>query len=242
MSDKKLVIIPTYDEKENIRTIIEAILALDVIFDILVVDDNSPDGTIEQVRLLQKEYPNRIFLEIRKSKMGLGTAYIHGFRWALERDYQYIFEMDADFSHNPKDLPRLYYECSKNDSDVAIGSRYIKGVNVINWPFYRILLSYGASFYVRIITGMTLKDPTAGFICYRRKVLEAIDFDKIRFVGYAFQVEMKYKAFIRKFKITEISIIFTDRLQGKSKMNGSIIKEAVWGVFTMRLRHLFNKE
>lgn len=239
---EKLVIIPTYNEIENIRAIIMDVLSLSEAFDILIVDDNSPDGTADEVRKLQIEFENRVFLEVRKEKTGLGTAYIHGFKWALERNYQYIFEMDADFSHNPKDLLRLYAECHVNGSDVAIGSRYVKGVNVINWPLQRILLSYGASLYVRLITRMKIKDPTAGFICYRRSVIEAIDFDKIQFVGYAFQIETKYKAFVRKFKISEVPIIFIDRAKGKSKMNGRIIKEAVWGVIMMRLKYLFDKE
>lgn len=239
---EKLVIIPTYNEIENIRAIIIDVLSLSEAFDILIVDDNSPDGTADEVRKLQIEFENRVFLEVRKEKTGLGTAYIHGFKWALERNYQYIFEMDADFSHNPKDLLRLYTECHVNGSDVAIGSRYIKGVNVVNWPLQRILLSYGASLYVRLITRMKIKDPTAGFICYRRSVIEAIDFDKIQFVGYAFQIETKYKAFVRKFKISEVPIIFIDRAKGKSKMNGRIIKEAVWGVIMMRLKYLFDKE
>lgn len=239
---EKLVIIPTYNEIENIRAIIVDVLSLPETFDILVVDDNSPDGTADEVRKLQIEFENRVFLEVRKEKTGLGTAYIHGFKWALERNYQYIFEMDADFSHNPKDLLRLFVECHINGSDIAIGSRYIKGVNVVNWPLQRILLSYGASLYVRLITRMKVKDPTAGFICYRRSVIEAIDFDKIQFVGYAFQIETKYKAFVRKFKISEIPIIFIDRAKGKSKMNGRIIKEAVWGVISMRLKHLLSKE
>lgn len=239
---EKLVIIPTYNEIENIRAIIIDVFSLSEAFDILIVDDNSPDGTADEVRKLQIEFENRVFLEVRKEKTGLGTAYIHGFKWALERNYQYIFEMDADFSHNPKDLLRLYTECHVNGSDVAIGSRYIKGVNVVNWPLQRILLSYGASLYVRLITRMKIKDPTAGFICYRRSVIEAIDFDKIQFVGYAFQIETKYKAFVRKFKISEVPIIFIDRAKGKSKMNGRIIKEAVWGVIMMRLKYLFDKE
>lgn len=239
---EKLVIIPTYNEIENIRAIILAVLELAEPFDILIVDDNSPDGTAHEVRQLQALYPNSVFLEVRQEKTGLGTAYIHGFKWALARNYEYIFEMDADFSHNPQDLLRLYNECHQNGSDVAIGSRYIKGVNVVNWPLPRILLSYGASWYVRFITRMKIKDPTAGFICYRRAVIQAIDFDKIQFVGYAFQIEMKYKAFIRKFKISEVPIIFIDRAKGKSKMNGGIIKEAIWGVIKMRIKNLLNKE
>lgn len=234
-----LVIIPTYNEIENIETIIRAVFEQSERFHILVVDDNSPDGTSEKVCELQKIFPKKLFLEVRTEKKGLGTAYIHGFKWGLSRNYEYIFEMDADFSHNPADLLRLYDECFKNGSDMAIGSRYIKGVNVVNWPLSRILLSYGASLYVKIITGMKIHDPTAGFICYSRKVIEAIDLDKVEFVGYAFQIEMKYKAYLKKFKITEIPIVFTDRTKGKSKMNGSIIKEAIWGVIAMKLRNFF---
>lgn len=242
LTTRNIVIIPTYNEIENIRAIIESVLQLPIVFDILIVDDNSPDGTAQEVKELQKKHSNRIFLEIRQEKKGLGTAYIHGFKWALKHHYEYIFEMDADFSHNPNDLCKLYEECYQNGSDVAIGSRYIKGVNVVNWPLERILLSYGASIYVRVITQMAIKDPTAGFVCYHRRVIESIDFDKIRFVGYAFQIEMKYKAHIRNFKITEIPIIFTDRAKGKSKMNGSIIKEAIWGVIIMRLRNIIGNE
>ena len=204
-------------------------------FHILIVDDNSPDGTAEKVRALQLLYPSRLFLEVRTEKKGLGTAYIHGFQWALARDYEYIFEMDADFSHNPDDLLRLYEACTQG-SDVAIGSRYVKGVNVVNWPLQRILLSYGASIYVRFFTGMRIKDPTAGFVCYKRRVLEAINLNSIRFVGYAFQIEMKYRAYLQGFAITEVPIIFTDRTKGKSKMNKSIIREAVFGVIAMRFK------
>ncbi|GET44787.1 polyprenol monophosphomannose synthase [Capnocytophaga felis] len=234
-----LVIIPTYNEIENIEAIIRAVFEQSERFHILVVDDNSPDGTSEKVRELQTFFPERLFLEVRTEKKGLGTAYIHGFQWALQHNYEYIFEMDADFSHNPADLLRLYEECAKNGSDMAIGSRYIRGVNVVNWPLSRILLSYGASLYVKIITGMKIHDPTAGFICYSRKVIEAIELDKVEFVGYAFQIEMKYKAYLKNFKITEVPIIFTDRAKGKSKMNGSIIKEAIWGVIAMKLRNIF---
>lgn len=238
-----LVIIPTYNEIENIEPIIKAVLEQSSLFDILIVDDNSPDGTGQKVRELQVLYPKRLHLTVREKKAGLGTAYIHGFLWGLESDkkYKFFFEMDADFSHNPSDLLRLYQECKDNGADVAIGSRYIRGVNVVNWPLRRVLLSYGASFYVRMITGMEVKDPTAGFICYRREVLEKIDFNKIKFVGYAFQIEMKYKAYIHQFRISEVSIIFTDRTRGKSKMNASIIKEAVLGVLVMRVRHLFGR-
>ncbi|MFJ1261401.1 polyprenol monophosphomannose synthase [Capnocytophaga canis] len=234
-----LVIIPTYNEIENIEAIIKAVFDQSGKFHILIVDDNSPDGTSQKVRELQQIFSERLFLEVRTEKKGLGTAYIHGFKWALRRNYDYIFEMDADFSHNPADLLRLYTECTQNGSDVAIGSRYVKGVNVVNWPLSRILLSYGASLYVKIITGMKIHDPTAGFVCYSRKVIESIDLDGIEFVGYAFQIEMKYKTYIKKFKISEVPIIFTDRVRGKSKMNGNIIKEAIWGVIAMKLRNIF---
>ena len=230
-----LIVIPTYNEIENIEAIIKAVFAQNEGFHILIVDDNSPDGTAKKVQELQGEYPNRLFLEIRTEKKGLGTAYIHGFKWALARNYEYIFEMDADFSHNPADLLRLYEAC-ENGADVAIGSRYVKGVNVVNWPLARILLSYGASIYVRVITGMKIKDPTAGFVCYRRRVLEAIELDTVRFVGYAFQIEMKYRAYLKKFRIEEVPIIFTDRTKGKSKMNKSIIREAIFGVIAMRFK------
>ncbi|MBT8280360.1 MAG: polyprenol monophosphomannose synthase [Muriicola sp.] len=235
-----LVIIPSYNEIENIEAIIEAVFELQKDFHVLVVDDNSPDGTGNAVRTLQKKYEGKLFLEERIEKSGLGTAYIHGFKWALQREYLFIFEMDADFSHRPTDLPRLYRACV-NGADVVVGSRYKKGVNVVNWPLYRILLSYGASFYVKIITGMRVHDPTAGFVCYRRKVLEALDLDSVKFIGYAFQIEMKYRAYLKKFKIEEVSIIFTDREKGKSKMSSSIIWEAVFGVISMRIRSLFNR-
>lgn len=235
-----LVIIPSYNEIENIEAIIEAVFELQKDFHVLVVDDNSPDGTGNAVRGLQKKYEGKLFLEERIEKSGLGTAYIHGFKWALERDYLFIFEMDADFSHRPTDLPRLYRACV-NGADVVVGSRYKKGVNVVNWPLYRVLLSYGASFYVKIITGMRVHDPTAGFVCYRRSVLEALDLDSVKFIGYAFQIEMKYRAYLKKFKIVEVSIIFTDREKGKSKMSSSIIWEAVFGVISMRLRSFFNR-
>ena len=230
-----LIVIPTYNEIENIEAIIRAVFAQNEGFHILIVDDNSPDDTAKKVQELQGEYPNRLFLEIRTEKKGLGTAYIHGFKWALARNYEYIFEMDADFSHNPADLLRLYEAC-ENGADVAIGSRYVKGVNVVNWPLARILLSYGASIYVRVITGMKIKDPTAGFVCYRRRVLEAIELDTVSFVGYAFQIEMKYRAYLKKFRIEEVPIIFTDRTKGKSKMNKSIIREAIFGVIAMRFK------
>jgi len=235
-----LVIIPSYNEIENIEAIIDAVFELQKDFHVLVVDDNSPDGTAEVVKALREKYEGKLFLEVRKEKSGLGTAYIHGFKWALEREYEYIFEMDADFSHRPSDLLRLYRACV-NGADVVVGSRYKKGVNVVNWPLYRILLSYGASFYVKIITGMRVHDPTAGFVCYRRLVLESLDLDEVKFIGYAFQIEMKYRAYLKKFKIEEVSIIFTDREKGKSKMSTSIIWEAVFGVISMRMRSLFKR-
>lgn len=236
-----LVIIPTYNEIENIEAIVKAVLQLKKEFHVLVVDDNSPDGTAEAVRKVQREFPAQVFLEVRKEKSGLGTAYIHGFKWALAKDYGYIFEMDADFSHRPADLSRLHRACV-NGADVAVGSRYKKGVNVVNWPLARILLSYGASFYVKFITGMKVHDPTAGFVCYRRRVLEEIDLDRVRFIGYAFQIEMKFRAYLKGFKIEEVSIIFTDRAQGKSKMNSAIIREAIFGVFAMKWRSIFHKK
>lgn len=236
-----IVIIPTYNEIENIEAIILAVFAQDKIFDVLVVDDSSPDLTGERVMALQKEFPDRLFLLQRKDKTGLGTAYIDGFKWCLQRDYEYVFEMDADFSHDPKDLVKLYNACAKGDADVAIGSRYITGVNVVNWPMNRILLSYFASKYVRLVTRMNIQDTTAGFICYKRKVLETINLDAIKFVGYAFQIEMKFKAFIKNFKIVEVPVIFTDRAKGKSKMSGNIISEAVFGVINMKFKSLLRK-
>lgn len=239
MSDS-LVIIPTFNEIDNIEAIITAVFDLRKEFHVLIVDDNSPDGTGNAVKRLQEQFEDRLFLEVRKGKSGLGTAYIHGFKWALEREYEYIFEMDADFSHNPTDLERLY-RAAANGADVVVGSRYKKGVNVVNWPLYRVLLSYGASFYVKLITGMKVHDPTAGFVCYRREVLSAIKLDSVRFIGYAFQIEMKFRAHLKKFKIEEISIIFRDREKGKSKMSGSIIGEAIFGVLKMKLSSLFRK-
>ena len=236
-----LVIIPTFNEIENIEPIIHSVFALEGDFHILVVDDNSPDGTAEVVTTLQERYSDRLFLEVRHGKSGLGTAYIHGFKWAIERKYEYIFEMDADFSHAPSDLIRLRQACI-DGADVAVGSRYKKGINVVNWPLHRILLSYGASFYVKLITGMKVHDPTAGFVCYRRKVLETINLDSIKFIGYAFQIEMKFRAHLQKYKIEEVPIIFTDRIRGKSKMSASIINEAVFGVVQMKLRSLFHKK
>lgn len=235
-----IVIIPTYNEIENIEAIIRAVFSLPKEFHVLIVDDNSPDETGACVRGLQEEFKGKLFLETRTEKSGLGTAYIHGFKWAIKRSYDYIFEMDADFSHTPSDLLRLQRACI-NGADVAVGSRYKKGVNVVNWPLYRVLLSYGASVYVKVITGMRVHDPTAGFVCYKRKVLESIDLDSVRFVGYAFQIEMKFRAYLKKFKIEEVSIIFRDREYGKSKMSSSIISEAIWGVFVMKLRSLFFK-
>lgn len=236
-----VVIIPTYNEIENIETIIRAVFNQDKDFDILVVDDNSPDLTALKVKELQSEFSEHLFLEIREEKSGLGTAYIHGFKWCLEKGYHYIFEMDADFSHNPKDLIRLYNTCSGDGADVAIGSRYIKGVNVVNWPLGRVILSYMASIYVRLITGMKIRDTTAGFVCYKREVLGTLDLDSIKFVGYAFQIEMKFKAYLKRYKIVEIPVIFTDRTKGESKLSGSIISEAIFGVISMKFKSLFSK-
>lgn len=236
-----IVIIPTYNEIENIEAIIRAVFDLNSQFDVLIVDDNSPDLTALKVKEIQNDFPDRLFLEERQEKSGLGTAYIHGFKWCLGRSYEYIFEMDADFSHNPKDLERLYSACAKDGADVAIGSRYVKGVNVVNWPLSRVLLSYMASLYVRMITGMRIYDPTAGFICYKRKVLETINLDEIKFVGYAFQIEMKYKSYLKKFNIKEVPIIFTDRVKGESKLSGGIISEAIFGVIKMKFKSLFGK-
>jgi len=236
-----LVIIPTYNEKENIEAIIRAVFSLKNDFAILVVDDNSPDGTATIVKKLQIEFPHRLFIENRKEKQGLGVAYIHGFKCALAAGYEYIIEMDADFSHDPKDLPRLYKACKEEGNDVSVGSRYVEGISVVNWDIKRILLSYFASKYVRLITRMPVNDTTAGYVCYTRKVLEAIDLDKIRFVGYAFQIEMKFKAWKHGFTIKEVSVIFTDRIRGKSKMSGSIISEAVFGVIRMTLEGLPKK-
>lgn len=240
MSDA-IVIIPTFNEIENIEDIIRAIFSLEKPFDILVVDDNSPDLTSLKVKELQDQFKSRLFLETRLEKAGLGTAYIHGFKWCLYNEYNYIFEMDADFSHNPKDLIKLYNECHINNADVSIGSRYVKGVNVVNWPMGRVLLSYLASIYVRVITGMKIHDTTAGFVCYKRHVLEQIDLDKIKFIGYAFQIEMKFKAYLKKFKIVEIPVVFTDRTKGESKMSGSIISEAIFGVISMKFNSLFGR-
>ncbi len=233
-----LVVIPTYNEKENIERIIRKVFSLEKEFDVLIVEDNSPDGTAGIVRSLMQEFPGRLHMEERKGKLGLGTAYIHGFKWALQREYEYIFEMDADFSHNPDDLLRLYDACANQGADVAIGSRYIKGVNVVNWPMGRVLMSYFASYYVRMVTRMKIMDTTAGFKCYRRRLLQTIDFSKIKFTGYAFQIEMKYTAWKLGFKIIEVPIIFTDRTEGQSKMSRGIFREAILGVIQLRFKRI----
>ena len=236
-----LIIIPTFNESENIEKLLRNVFSLQRIFSVLVVDDGSPDGTAQIVERLMGEYPEQLHLLSRPTKSGLGGAYIAGFKWALKRDFDLIFEMDADFSHNPNDLIRLYNCCAKEGYDMAIGSRYITGVNVVNWPMSRVLLSWGASKYVQWVTGMGIKDTTAGFVCYRRKVLESMNLSKIRFVGYAFQIEMKYKAYLKSFKIKEIPVIFTDRTRGTSKMSKGIIAEAIFGVLNMRFKKLFNR-
>jgi dolichol-phosphate mannosyltransferase len=233
-----LVIIPTYNEKENIEKIIRKVFSLSYAFDLLIIDDGSPDGTATIVKNLQTEFPGQLHLEERSGKLGLGTAYIHGFKWALERNFEYIFEMDADFSHNPDDLIRLREACV-NGADLAIGSRYVKGVNVVNWPMGRVLMSYFASMYVRIITRINIQDATAGFKCYRRKVLETIPMDKIKFVGYAFQIEMKFTAIKYGFNVVEVPIIFTDRTEGTSKMSTRIFREAFLGVIQMKVNSWF---
>lgn len=239
--EKRLVIIPTYNEIENIEDILRAVFSLTLSFHILVVDDNSPDGTATKVQALQQEFPASLFLEQRQEKSGLGTAYIHGFKWALARDYKYIFEMDADFSHNPEDLKKLYHACTEGEADLAIGSRYCSGINVINWPMDRVLLSWTASKYVKLITGLKIHDATAGFVCYKRQVLEQIDLEKIQFVGYAFQIEMKFKTKLLGYKIKEIPIIFTNRTKGTSKMSSGIFSEAFFGVIKMKIKSLFTK-
>lgn len=236
---EKLIIIPTYNERENIARMLEEIFSLGAAYHVLVVDDGSPDGTGGIVRSLQPRYAGALFLEERSGKLGLGTAYIHGFRWALERNYAYIFEMDADFSHHPADAERLYEACRSDRADVAIGSRYVRGGKTENWPWDRNILSYGASLYVRLLTGMPVRDSTAGFICYRREVLEAINFDRIQFVGYAFQIEMKFTAWKLGFRVVEIPITFTDRQHGQSKMSKGIIKEGVLGVLKIQWQSLF---
>ncbi len=235
-----IVIIPTYNEKENIESLISVISSLPIEFDILVIDDNSPDGTATLVKKMQDSFRNLHLIE-REGKFGLGTAYIAGFKWALERDYMFICEMDADFSHNPQDLVRLYTACTEEGADLAIGSRYISGVNVVNWPLFRVLMSYSASIYVRIITGMKIMDTTAGFKCYRREVLQSIKPDHIKSVGYGFQIEMKYTAWKLGYRIVEVPIIFTDRRFGASKMTGGIFNEALWGVLKMKIRSMFTK-
>jgi dolichol-phosphate mannosyltransferase len=237
---KALVVIPTYNEYENMERLLRNIFSLQREFDVLVVDDNSPDGTSGVVKSLVKDFQDQLFLLERTGKLGLGSAYIAGFKWALERDYEYIFEMDADFSHNPNDLIRLYNTCDRDGFDMAVGSRYVTGVNVVNWPMSRVLMSWLASKYVRFITGMKIYDTTAGFICYRRSVLEKINLNKIKFVGYAFQIEMKYKTYLSKFKIKEVPVVFTDRTKGDSKMSSGIISEAIFGVIVMKFRNLFN--
>ena len=235
-----IVIIPTYNERENIENIIRAVFGLEKTFHILIIEDGSPDGTAAIVKTLQQEFPDRLFMIERKGKLGLGTAYITGFKWALEHSYEYIFEMDADFSHNPNDLPRLYEACAVQGGDVAIGSRYVSGVNVVNWPMGRVLMSYIASKYVRIVTGLPIHDTTAGFKCYRRQVLETIDLDHIRFKGYAFQIEMKFTAYKCGFKIIEVPVIFINRELGTSKMNSSIFGEAVFGVIKLKVNSWFH--
>ncbi|MDD2635185.1 MAG: polyprenol monophosphomannose synthase [Bacteroidales bacterium] len=237
---ENIVIIPTYNEKENIEAIIRYVFTLQTKFNVLVVDDGSPDGTAGIVKDLMQEYDNKLFILERSGKLGLGTAYIAGFKWSLENGYTYIYEMDADFSHNPDDLEKLHQACL-NGADMSIGSRYKTGVNVVNWPMSRIFLSYGASKYVRVITGMRLTDPTAGFVCYNRKILETINLDNIKMIGYAFQIEMKFKTWLHKFKIKEVSIVFTDRQKGTSKMSGGIVGEAIFGVFKMKIQSIFNK-
>lgn len=238
---EKLVIIPTYNEKENISNILYAIFNLNDDFHVMVIDDGSPDGTAQIVKELQPLFPGRLFIEERTHKLGLGTAYIHGFKWAIAKDYQFVFEMDADFSHNPNDLPRLFNACKNEGFDLAVGSRYVKGGGVVNWPKNRIALSKGASLYTRMITWMPIKDPTAGFMCYKKEVLETINLDEIRFVGYAFQIEMKFFAWKLGFKLKEVPIIFRDRIYGISKMNKSIVKEGILGVLNLRWHSLFTK-
>lgn len=236
-----LIIIPTYNEKENIEKMVRKIFSLPHDFHLLIIDDGSPDGTAGIVKSLQQEFEGRLFLEERSGKLGLGTAYIHGFKWAIERLYDYIFEMDCDFSHNPDDLVRLYNACAHNGADLAIGSRYIRGANVVNWPLNRVIMSYYASVYVRLVTGISVKDTTAGFKCYKRKVLETINLDQVKFVGYAFQIEMKFTAWKHGFKIVEVPIVFTDRTEGTSKMSKGIFKEAILGVMQMKWKSFFRK-
>ena len=241
MASDSIVIIPTYNEKENIESIIRTVFSLEKEFHVLVIDDGSPDGTALIVKELQEEFPEKLFMIERSGKLGLGTAYITGFQWSIEQKYDYVFEMDADFSHNPSDLLKLHQACAEEGADVAIGSRYISGVNVVNWPMGRILMSYFASIYVRIITQLKVADTTAGFVCYRRTVLETIELDKIRFKGYAFQIEMKYTAYKCGFTIKEVPIIFINRVLGVSKMNRGIFREAILGVIQMKFKSLFRK-
>jgi len=236
---EKIVIIPTYNEKENISGILHSVFNLQQDFHIMVIDDGSPDGTAQIVKDLKTKFPGRLFIEERKGKQGLGTAYIYGFKWAIAKGYQFIFEMDADFSHNPNDLPRLYDACKNGGADLAIGSRYVNGGGVVNWPWERVALSKGGSLYTRVITWMPVKDPTAGFMCYKKEVLETINLDKIVFVGYAFQIEMKFAAWKLRFRLKEVPILFQDRTQGTSKMNKGIIKEGVLGVLKLRWLSLF---
>jgi len=239
--NQSIVVIPTYNEIENIEAIIRKVFSLSKPFDLLIIDDGSPDQTGAAVKELQKEFGASLHLVERKGKLGLGTAYIHGFKWALEKGYEYIFEMDADFSHPPEDLIRLHHACAEEGHDAAIGSRYITGVNVVNWPINRVLISYFAGYYVRMITGMPIMDPTAGFICYTRKVLETIDLDKIQFIGYAFQIEMKFNSWKYGFDIVEVPIIFTDRTKGASKMSRGIFKEAILGVINLKISSYFKR-
>ncbi|HIS22530.1 MAG TPA: polyprenol monophosphomannose synthase [Candidatus Cryptobacteroides intestinipullorum] len=236
--ERKIIIIPTYNEKENIEKIIRAVFSLEGEYHIIIIEDNSPDGTGQIVKRLQKEFPERLFMIERTGKQGLGTAYIEGFKWSIGHGYDYIFEMDADFSHNPEDVPRLYEACAKDGADVAIGSRYCNGISVINWPIGRVIMSYFASVFVRKVLDMKIYDSTAGFKCYKRKVLETIDLDNIRMKGYGFQIEMKYSAYKLGFKIKEVPIIFVDRKEGSSKMSSSIFGEAFWGVIGMRFRKI----
>lgn len=238
---RKLVIIPTYNERENVEAMIDTVMSLPLAAELLIIDDNSPDGTAALVRTSAEKYPGRVHLMTREGKLGLGTAYIAGFKYALEHGYDYIFEMDCDFSHNPADLQRLYAACASQGADVAVGSRYKSGVNVVNWPMGRVLMSYFASKYVRLITGIPVSDTTAGFVCYKAEVLRAFDLDKIRFKGYAFQIEMKFTAHKMGFRVEEVPIVFTNRILGTSKMNGSIFGEAFFGVISMKLRSLFKK-
>lgn len=236
---RPIVIIPTYKEKENIEKIIRKVFSLPVSFHVLIIDDNSPDGTAAIVKDLQKEFPDQLFLRERPGKLGLGSAYIEGFKWALDHAYDYIMEMDADFSHNPEDLVHLLEACSVDGADMAIGSRYVTGVNVVNWPMGRVIMSYYASAYVRLVTGMSIRDTTAGFVCYSAQILRTIKIDEIRMRGYAFQIEMKFKTWKYGFKIKEVPIIFTDRKLGSSKMSGGIFNEAVWGVMKMKFKSFF---